>query len=56
MIMLMCASYYICGVPYCPISIFHFILMKNDNCGGKSPNWYNGPWALFQDMDTSEEE
>ena len=25
-------------------------------CGGKSPNWYIGPWALFKDMDTSEEE
>ena len=25
-------------------------------CGGKSPNWYIGPWALLEDMDTSEEE
>ena len=25
-------------------------------CGGKSPNWYIGPWALFKNMDTSEDE
>ena len=25
-------------------------------CGGKSPNWYIRPSALFQDMDTSKEE
>ena len=30
--------------------------IANDNCGGKSPNWYIGSWALFEDMDTSEEE
>ena len=24
--------------------------------GGKSSNWYIGPWAQFEDTDTSEEE
>ena len=25
-------------------------------CGGKDPNLYIGPWALFDDVDMSEEE
>ena len=29
--------------------------MYVNNCGGKSPNWNIEPWALFEDMDTSEE-
>ena len=32
------------------------IFINNSSCGGKSPNWNIGSWALFEDMDTSEEE
>ena len=28
----------------------------NFYCRGESPNWDIGPWALFEDMDMSEEE
>ena len=39
-------------------SLFFFSKKEelNNACGGKSPNWYNRPLALFQDMNTSEEE
>ena len=30
--------------------------VKSDLCGDRGPNLYTGPWALFDDMDTSEEE
>ena len=31
-------------------------LMWKKNCGNKGPNLYIGPWALFDDVDTSEGE
>ena len=40
---------------YFGTSKFYFFLL---GCEGKIkiPNLYTGPWALFDDMDTSEEE
>ena len=32
------------------------LTLFNRHCGDKSPNLYIGPWALFDDMDMSEEE
>ena len=35
---------------------FKKILLWNYYYRGKSPNWDIGPWALFEDMDASEDE
>ena len=32
------------------------LTLFNRHCGDKNPNLYTGPWALFDDIDTSEEE
>ena len=38
------------------VPFYYYIYIYVCGGGGKSPNWYNGPWTLFGDIDTPKEE